>query len=48
MGNHVHVRLHQGLSVSEEGELVEHYRCRCGATWTKVYQADGTDPESPA
>jgi hypothetical protein len=45
MGDHVHVRLSQGLSVSEEGELVEHSRCRCGATFTKVFDAEGGEPE---
>ncbi len=47
MADHVHVRLSQGLSVSEKGELIEHSRCRCGATWTKVYEADGGEPEHP-
>jgi hypothetical protein len=37
MGEHVHVRLRHGLSVSEEGELIELSRCRCGATWTKRF-----------
>jgi hypothetical protein len=45
MGDHVHVRLSQGLSVSEEGELIEYSRCRCGATFTKVFEADGGEPE---
>ncbi|MEU6071452.1 hypothetical protein ABZ864_45215 [Streptomyces sp. NPDC047082] len=45
MGDHVHVRLSQGLSVSAEGELIEHSRCRCGATFTKVFDADGGEPE---
>ncbi|WP_277622316.1 hypothetical protein [Streptomyces sp. CB03238] len=40
MGRHVHVRVHQGMGVSESGELIEHYQCRCGATWTKSYPAD--------
>ncbi|MFH9185316.1 MULTISPECIES: hypothetical protein [unclassified Streptomyces] len=48
MGDHVHVRLSQGLSVSEQGELIEHSRCRCGATWTKVFEADGEDPDRPS
>jgi hypothetical protein len=47
MADHVHVRLSQGLSVSENGELIEHSRCRCGATWTKVYEADGGEPGHP-
>ncbi|MGW3203997.1 hypothetical protein [Streptomyces sp. NPDC001135] len=41
------MRLSQGLSVSEEGELVEYSRCRCGATFTKVFDADGEGPEYP-
>lgn len=45
MGDHVHVRLRQGLSVSAEGELIEHSRCRCGATFTKVFDVDGGTPE---
>lgn len=48
MGVHVHVRLSQWLSVSEDGQLIEHFRCRCGATFTKVYDADGGEPEPPA
>lgn len=48
MGDHVHVRLRHGLGVSEEGELVEYSRCRCGATWTRRYEADGGEPERPA
>ncbi|MFI8194811.1 hypothetical protein ACIF8T_39995 [Streptomyces sp. NPDC085946] len=47
MGDHVHVRLSQGLSVSESGELIEHSRCRCGATFTKVFDTDGEEPEQP-
>jgi hypothetical protein len=47
MGDHVHVRLNQGLSVSDDGELVEHSRCRCGATFTKVFDADDGEPEQP-
>ncbi|MFJ8636361.1 hypothetical protein [Streptomyces sp. NPDC093568] len=48
MGDHVHVRLGQRLSVSAEGELIEHSRCRCGATFTKVFDADGGNREGPA
>jgi hypothetical protein len=48
MADHVHVRLSQGLSVSQDGELIEHSRCRCGATWTTVHRADGGEPERPA
>jgi hypothetical protein len=32
MGEHVHVRIGDGVRVSDEGELVELSRCRCGAT----------------
>ncbi|WP_338785046.1 hypothetical protein [Streptomyces sp. DG1A-41] len=42
------MRLSQGLSVSKEGELIEHSRCRCGATWAKVFDADGGQPEQPS
>ncbi|MET9801433.1 hypothetical protein [Streptomyces sp. NPDC006368] len=45
MGDHVHVRVHHGMDVTDGGELVEHYRCACGATWTKSYRADGDRPE---
>jgi hypothetical protein len=38
MSEHVHVRINQGLGVAEDGELVEHSSCRCGATWKKTYQ----------
>ncbi|GAA4329528.1 hypothetical protein GCM10023086_58700 [Streptomyces venetus] len=48
MGIHVHVRLSQGLSVSAEGELIEHSRCRCGATFTKEFDAEAGKPEGPA
>lgn len=40
MGEHVHVRIGAGLSVSYEGELVELLRCHCGTTWTKTYRVD--------
>ncbi|GGZ82137.1 hypothetical protein ACFOOM_22330 [Streptomyces echinoruber] len=45
MSQHVHVRLRAGLAVSEDGELVEHSRCRCGETWVRTYRVDDTDPE---
>ncbi|MCF6526208.1 hypothetical protein [Streptomyces sp. JJ36] len=46
MGEHVHVRLRDGLGVSEDGELVEHSRCRCGARWTERHPvADGRPEE---
>ncbi|GAA2230826.1 MULTISPECIES: hypothetical protein [Streptomyces] len=48
MGHHVHVRLSQGLSVSADGELIEHSRCRCGATFTKVFDAEDGKPEDGA
>ncbi|WP_438491240.1 hypothetical protein [Streptomyces asiaticus] len=47
MGEHVHVRLSQGLSVSEDGKLIEHSRCGCGAAFTKVFDADGGEPDPP-
>ncbi|HEX5566914.1 MAG TPA: hypothetical protein VFY14_08350 [Streptomyces sp.] len=45
MAEHVHVRLNHGLEVSEEGELIELSRCRCGATFTRTYRAGEADPE---
>ena len=45
VGEHVHVRIGHGLSVSEHGELIESSRCRCGATWTKTYRVDEDAPE---
>ncbi|MER6630674.1 hypothetical protein ABT301_21045 [Streptomyces sp. NPDC000987] len=45
MSQHVHVRLRDGLAVSEEGDLVELSRCRCGATWTRTYRVDDGEPE---
>ncbi|MEU9045694.1 MULTISPECIES: hypothetical protein [unclassified Kitasatospora] len=41
MSDHVHVRLSGGLAVNGDGELVEQYHCRCGASWTKTYEAAG-------
>ncbi|MEU8515073.1 hypothetical protein AB0C76_26295 [Kitasatospora sp. NPDC048722] len=41
MSDHVHVRLSGGLGATTDGELVEQYHCRCGATWTKTYGAAG-------
>ncbi|MEU1624881.1 hypothetical protein ABZ746_05935 [Streptomyces sp. NPDC020096] len=46
MGEHVHVRVRQGLGVSEDGELVEQSHCRCGATWTKTYPPQDGQPEA--
>ncbi|MEU6095346.1 hypothetical protein [Streptomyces sp. NPDC047079] len=48
MGEHVHVRVNEGLGVSEDGELIERTRCRCGATWTRTYRADDEGPGRPA
>ncbi|MFE2432899.1 hypothetical protein [Actinacidiphila soli] len=45
MSQHVHVRLNHGLAVSEDGDLIEQSRCRCGATWTRTFQAAEDDPE---
>jgi hypothetical protein len=45
MSEHVHVRINQGLGVTEGGELVEHSSCRCGATWAKTYQVRDEDSE---
>jgi hypothetical protein len=46
MSQHVHVRLSDGMAVSEDGELVEHTRCRCGATWTKTYAVGDDESQS--
>ncbi|MFD0885595.1 hypothetical protein ACFQ08_13655 [Streptosporangium algeriense] len=45
MSTHVHVRVSDGLAVTEAGDLVENYRCGCGATWAKVHRADEGQPE---
>jgi hypothetical protein len=45
MGEHVHVRINNGLGVTEEGHLVELSRCRCGAEWTKKFQVEEGEPE---
>jgi hypothetical protein len=45
MTEHVHVRVQHVAGVTEDGELVEESRCRCGATWTRTYQARDPDPE---
>ncbi|MFI7409824.1 hypothetical protein ACIBU0_14275 [Streptomyces sp. NPDC049627] len=46
MGEHVHVRIADGVRVGDDGELVEFSRCRCGATWTKTFRvADGAPEE---
>jgi hypothetical protein len=42
---HVHVRLIEGMAVSQEGELVERSRCLCGATWTKPYLFEDLDTD---
>ncbi|MFJ8195908.1 hypothetical protein [Streptomyces sp. NPDC096152] len=46
MAEHVHIRLKDGFGVSEDGELLEHSRCRCGETWTKAYRV-GDGPSGP-
>ncbi|MGW1253599.1 hypothetical protein ACWD5Q_00010 [Streptomyces sp. NPDC002513] len=48
MSQHVHVRVTEGLGVSEDGELIERSRCRCGATWTRTYRVDDEGPDRPA
>ncbi|WP_189932073.1 hypothetical protein [Streptomyces sulfonofaciens] len=45
MTEHVHVRQVQGLGVSDDGLLVEESRCRCGATWTRTYEAGSPEQE---
>jgi hypothetical protein len=45
MTEHVHVRVPHVVGVTEEGELVEESRCRCGAAWTKTYRTGDPEPE---
>jgi len=45
MSEHVHVRVPHDVGVTEDGELVEESRCRCGATWTRVYPVNTPDAE---
>lgn len=45
MSTHVHVRVNYGMAVTEDGDLIEEYRCGCGATWTRVHRADEGYPE---
>ncbi|MCD0484000.1 hypothetical protein [Streptacidiphilus sp. ASG 303] len=45
MGEHVHVRVNRGLSVTEDGQLVELSRCPCGESWTRSYRPDEGAPE---
>jgi hypothetical protein len=45
MSKHVHVRVSHGLAVTEDGDLIEEYRCGCGAAWTCVHRADEGRPE---
>ncbi|MGW9024833.1 hypothetical protein ACWGQ5_11470 [Streptomyces sp. NPDC055722] len=45
MGEHVHVRIRDGLGVSEDGHLIEKSRCRCGATWTRTYRVGEGAPD---
>ncbi|GAA2877044.1 hypothetical protein GCM10010517_38390 [Streptosporangium fragile] len=40
MSKHVHVRLDDGLSITEDGVLIELSRCHCGATWTRTYRIE--------
>jgi hypothetical protein len=47
MGEHVHVRFSEFLGVSENGELVERSRCRCGATWTRTYRVEDGEQSPP-
>ncbi|MGW0366939.1 hypothetical protein [Streptomyces sp. NPDC002990] len=46
MGEHVHIRLKDGIAVSPAGDLIETYHCRCGSTWTKSYQVEDRDPDA--
>lgn len=45
MGEHVHVRFSRFLGVSEDGELVERSRCRCGFAWTRTYRVEDGEPD---
>ncbi|GAA4197014.1 hypothetical protein GCM10023074_23670 [Microbispora amethystogenes] len=46
MSVHVHVRLDDGLAVTEDGRLLELTRCHCGASWTRAYHAHEGEPEA--
>ncbi|WP_199808189.1 hypothetical protein [Streptomyces sp. NRRL F-2580] len=46
MGEHVQIRLKDGMRVSAAGELVERYHCKCGSTWTKTYRVQGQEPDT--
>ncbi|GLW24179.1 MULTISPECIES: hypothetical protein [Microbispora] len=46
MSVHVHVRLDDGLAVTEDGRLLELTRCRCGASWTRTYHVHEGEPEA--
>lgn len=45
MGEHVHIRLKEDMHISENGELVESYRCQCGMSWTRTYPAKEAEPD---
>ncbi len=48
MGEHVHVRLSDGLGVSEDGEPIERSRCGRGATWTRAYRVEDGEQATPS
>ena len=45
MGEHVHVRIWDGMSVSDGGDLIELSHCGCGATWNRTYRVEEGTPE---
>ncbi|MFG2583697.1 hypothetical protein [Streptomyces malaysiensis] len=45
MGEHVHVRIWDGLAVSDGGDVIELSHCHCGATWSRTYRVDEGAPE---
>lgn len=45
MGEHVHVRIRDGVRVSADGHLVELSHCSCGATWATTFRVADGAPE---
>jgi hypothetical protein len=45
VSTHVHVRIRVGLDVSDQEELVETLRCRCGEEWTRSFRVEDGEPE---
>ncbi|MEU6086307.1 hypothetical protein ABZ865_05740 [Streptomyces sp. NPDC047085] len=45
MSEHVHVRIGDGLRVSDDGDVIELSHCPCGATWARTHRVDEGVPE---